>query len=63
MAIRGRSAIDIADSGIPLKVNMALTAHKIVAMFMRYAHAEDEPVRKAAKLVAKRSPRRSGSRR
>ena len=31
---------------------MALTAHKIVAMFMRYVHTEDKPVREAAELVA-----------
>jgi hypothetical protein len=28
--------------GIPVKVGMALTAHKTVAMFMRYVHTEDE---------------------
>jgi hypothetical protein len=33
---------------------MALTAHKTVAMFMRYVHTEDDPVRKAAELVANR---------
>lgn len=32
---------------------MALTAHKTVAMFMRYAHIEDDPMREAAELVAK----------
>ncbi|WP_153061353.1 site-specific integrase, partial [Escherichia coli] len=36
--IRHRSATDIANSGIPVKVGMALTAHKTVAMFMRYVH-------------------------
>ena len=55
--IRHRSATDIANSGIPVKVGMALTAHKTVAMFMRYVHTEDDPVRKAAELVA--SQRRS----
>ncbi|MGN8198138.1 tyrosine-type recombinase/integrase [Salinisphaera sp. RV14] len=50
--IRHRSATDIANSGIPVKVGMALTAHKTVAMFMRYVHTEDDPVRKAAELVA-----------
>lgn len=49
-----RSATDIATSGIPVKVGMALTAHKTVAMFMRYVHTEDDPVRKAAELVASR---------
>lgn len=33
---------------------MALTAHKTVAMFMCYVHTEDDPVRKAAELVATR---------
>jgi len=44
----------IANSGIPVKVGMALTAHKTVAMFMRYVHTEDKPVREAAELVANR---------
>ncbi|EPA2392449.1 site-specific integrase [Pseudomonas aeruginosa] len=52
--IRHRSATDIANSGFPVKVGMALTAHKTVAMFMRYVHTEDDPVRKAAELVALR---------
>ncbi|WP_427196640.1 tyrosine-type recombinase/integrase [Pseudomonas aeruginosa] len=52
--IRHRSATDIANSGIPVKVGMALTAHKTVVMFMRYVHTEDDPVREAAELVAKR---------
>lgn len=52
--IRRRAATDIANSGIPLKVGMALTAHKTVAMFMRYIHNEDDPVRMAADLVAAR---------
>ncbi|HDP4805318.1 tyrosine-type recombinase/integrase [Pseudomonas aeruginosa] len=52
--IRHRSATDIANSGIPVKVGMALTAHKTVVMFMRYVHTEDDPVRKAAELVANR---------
>ena len=33
---------------------MALTAHKTVTMFMRYVHAEDDPVRAAADTVARR---------
>ena len=37
-----------------MKVGMALTAHKTVAMFMRYVHTEDAPVRQAAELVANR---------
>ena len=52
--IRHRSATDIANSGVPLKVGMALTAHKTAAMFMRYVHTEDDPVRQAAELVAAR---------
>ncbi len=35
---------------------MALTAHKTVAMFMRYVHTEDNPVRQAAELVATPAP-------
>jgi hypothetical protein len=50
--IRHRAATDIANSGIPVKVGMALTAHKTVTMFMRYVHTEDEPVRTAADAVA-----------
>jgi len=50
--IRHRSATDIANSGIPVKVGMALTAHKTVTMFMRYVHTEDDPVRAAADVVA-----------
>ena len=52
--IRHRAATDIANSGVPVKVGMALTAHKTVTMFMRYVHTEDDPVRKAAELVANR---------
>ena len=50
--IRHRSATDIANSGIPVKVGMALTAHKTVTMFMCYVHTEDDPVRAAAEAVA-----------
>lgn len=52
--IRHRSATDIANSGVPVKVGMALTAHKTVTMFMRYVHTEDEPVRAAAEAVTRR---------
>ncbi|MEZ0472206.1 tyrosine-type recombinase/integrase [Luteimonas salinilitoris] len=52
--IRHRAVTDIANSGIPVKVGMALTAHKTVTMFMRYVHTEDDPVRAAAELVANR---------
>ena len=61
--IRHRSATDIANSGIPVKVGMALTAHKTVAMFMRYVHTEDKPVREAAELVASRRQAITGARR
>lgn len=33
---------------------MSLTAHRTVATFMRYVHDEDDPVCKAAELVAGR---------
>jgi hypothetical protein len=52
--IRHRSATDIANPGIPVKVGMALTAHKTVTMFMRYVHTEDDPVRAAADALASR---------
>lgn len=52
--IRHRSATDIANSGIPVKIGMALTAHKTVTMFMRYVHTEDGPLRAAAEAVARR---------
>jgi integrase len=52
--IRHRAATDIANSGAPVKVGMALTAHKTVTMFMRYVHSEDDPIRAAADLVAAR---------
>jgi integrase len=61
--IRHRSATDIANSGIPVKVGMALTAHKTVAMFMRYVHTEDKPVREAAELVANRRKAITGAQR
>jgi integrase len=52
--IRHRAATDIANSGVPVKVGMALTAHKTVTMFMRYVHIEDDPVRAAAEAVTRR---------
>ena len=52
--IRHRSATDIANSGVPVKVGIVLTAHKTVTMFMRYVHIEDEPVRTATDTVALR---------
>ena len=53
-AVRHRAATDIANSGVPIKVGMALTAHKTVTMFMRYVHTEDDPIRAAAETVASR---------
>lgn len=50
--IRHRAATDIANSGVSVKIGMALTAHKTAAMFMRYVHAEDDPIRAAAEKVA-----------
>ncbi|MGK4923730.1 tyrosine-type recombinase/integrase [Bordetella hinzii] len=50
--IRHRAATDIANSGIPIKVGMTLTAHKTVTQFMSYVHTEDDPVRQAAEKVA-----------
>lgn len=50
--IRHRAATDIANSGVSVKIGMALTAHKTATMFMRYVHAEDSPVREAAEHVA-----------
>jgi integrase len=52
--MRHRATTDIANSGIPVKVGMALTGHKTVTMFMRYVHTEDGPVREAAELVSAR---------
>ena len=37
-----------------LEAACRVTAHKTVAMFMRYVHTEDDPVRQAAELVATR---------
>lgn len=52
--MRHRAATDIANSGVPIKIGMALTAHKTVTMFMRYVHTEDDPIRAAAETVAAR---------
>ncbi|AOI32991.1 MULTISPECIES: tyrosine-type recombinase/integrase [Gammaproteobacteria] len=61
--IRHRSATDIANSGVPIKVGMELTQHKTVAQFMHYVHTEDKPVRDAAELVASRRQAITGARR
>ncbi len=52
--IRHRAATDIANSAIPINAGMKLTAHKTVAMFMRYVDTEDEFVRAAAETLALR---------
>jgi len=52
--IRHRAATDIANSGVPLRVGMALTAHKTITTFMRYVHIEDDQVRQAAEKVSRR---------
>ncbi|SEO22967.1 Site-specific recombinase XerD [Rhodospirillales bacterium URHD0017] len=52
--IRHRTTTEIANSGVPVKVGMQLTAHKTVTQFMRYVHTEDDPVRAAAETVASR---------
>lgn len=51
-AIRHRAATDIANSGIPIKVGMALTAHKRLDIFMGYVHLEEGQVHEAADIVA-----------
>jgi integrase len=55
--IRHRATTEIANSGVPVKVGMALTAHKTVTMFMRYVHTEDDPIRAAAETVAQQRRR------
>ena len=52
--IRHRATTEIANSGVPVKVGMQLTAHKTVTQFMRYVHTEDDSVRAAAETVASR---------
>jgi len=52
--IRHRTTTEIANSGVPVKVGMQLTAHKTVTQFMRYVHTEDDAVRAAAETVASR---------
>jgi hypothetical protein len=52
--IRHRATTEIANSGVPVKVGMRLTAHKTVTQFMRYVHTEDDQVRAAAEIVASR---------
>ena len=41
--VRHRSVTDIANSDIPFKVGMVLTADKAMGQFMHYVHAEDGP--------------------
>ena len=54
VCIRHRVTTDIAASGVPSKVDMKLTGHKTVAMFMHYVHAEDIPVWDVARQAASR---------
>jgi hypothetical protein len=54
--IRHRAATDIANSGVPLRVGMALTAHKTITSFMRYVHIEDDQVRLAAERCRNAEP-------
>lgn len=50
--IRHRAATDIANSGVPIKVGMALTAHRHLGVFMGYVHLEEDIVHEAADRVA-----------
>ncbi len=50
--IRHRAATEIANSVVPIKVGMQLTAHKTVSQFMQYVHTEDDAVRAAAERIA-----------
>lgn len=50
--IRHRAATDIANSGVPLKVGMALTAHRRVEVFLGYVHLEEPLIYEAADQVA-----------
>lgn len=61
--IRHRSTTDIANSGVPTKVEMKLTGHKTVAMLMYYVHTEDKQVREAVKLIASRCQAITGAQR
>jgi len=53
-AIRHRAATDIANSGVPIHVGMALTGHRAFETFRRYLHTERQQVSKAAEDIAKR---------
>ena len=50
--IRHRAATDIGNSGVPLKLGMALTAHRRVEVFMGYVHLEEPMLYDAADQVA-----------
>lgn len=56
-AVRHRAATDIANSGVPIKVGMALTGHRDLQVFMKYVHIIDAQVHDAINLVE--SKRRS----
>lgn len=51
--IRHRAATDIANSGVSVKVGIALTAHKTVTMFTTHVHTDDNSERAAADKGAK----------
>lgn len=50
-AVRQRAATDIANSGVPIKVGMALTGHRDLQVFMKYVHIVDNQVHDAINLV------------
>lgn len=50
--IRHRAATDIANSGIPIKVGMALTGHRKLDVFMAYVHVEEPQIFEAVDRVA-----------
>jgi hypothetical protein len=40
-----RATTEIANSGVPVKIGMQLTAHRTITQFTRYVHTEDEAIR------------------
>lgn len=53
-AIRHRAATDIANSGVPIHVGMALTGHRAFETFRRYLHTERKQTLDAAEHVSRR---------
>ncbi len=41
LGIRHRATTEVANSDVPVKASMQLTAHKTVTQSMRYVHTED----------------------